>query len=248
MRIVSWNIASIRTFNKYDFFNNYDLICIQELRLNDINTLREKYKYKNYYDYWSVSKTPGYSGCGIYSKYEPLNYICDDDGRYIVLIYKNYIVINVYVMNSGNNLQRLSNRIEWDDLFKKLIKNLTNQYNKKLILIVDFNCAHNYMDVKNSQNKLKKPGFTDQERESFSNLLDTFNLVDTYRYLHPNTIKYSYFNYRHHSKKTHSGWRLDYILISKELLRKLLDGDIHENIDGSDHVPITCEINIFLNE
>jgi exodeoxyribonuclease III len=246
MRIVSWNIASIRKFKNYTYLeNNYDVIAIQEIRYNNLKDLKNNYTLNDYYDYWSISKTPGYSGCGIYVKQEPLDVLIDDDGRYIILYYKNFFIVNVYVMNSGETLQRLNERIKWDEMFKNLLFNISYQTNKKLILIGDMNCARCEIDVKNPKNKLNKPGFSIEERESFEKLLTKLNLVDSYRHLHPNTIKYSYFSYRNRSKKTHSGWRLDYILISKELISNLIFADIDEDVDGSDHVPITCEINIF---
>lgn len=249
MKIISWNIASIRKFNQFDYFQNkYDIIAIQEIRYNNLKDLKTNYSIKGYHDFWSVSKTPGYSGCGIYVKSLPLESIIDEDGRYIILLYDHFIIINVYVMNSGEKLQRLENRIEWDKSFRKILFELTKAHeHKKLILIGDMNCSVEAIDVKNPRTKLRKPGYTFEERHSFKQLINELNFIDTFRYLHPDDVKYSYFSYRNNARKSHSGWRLDYVLVSKELANKVTISDIEENVVGSDHVPIICNINIFLN-
>ena len=235
MKILSWNVATIRKFSNFKYLESsfYNIIALQEIRYNNLPDLKANYKLPNYYDYWSVSKTKGYSGCVLYVKDKPYKTIIDDDGRYIILFYKDYYVINVYVMNSGEKLQRLKNRIEWDTEFK---------------LLRDFNCSHTSIDVKSPETKLYKPGYTIEERTSFSNLLSEFKLTDTFRYLHPNLIKYSYFSYRNNSRARNHGWRLDYVLVSSSLNQHIKSSDIHTEIKGSDHVPISCELNIFLNE
>jgi exodeoxyribonuclease-3 len=246
MKLLSWNIASIRKFKNFDYIikNNFDIICLQEIRYNNINDLQSNYNINNYYSYWSLSKKLGYSGCVTYTKYKPINNIIDEDGRYIILEFEHYFIVNVYVMNSGEKLQRLDKRLEWDKEFNNVLLSVCK--NKELIIIGDLNCAHESIDVKNPETKLKKPGYTIEERLSFSNLLSQHNLIDIFRHIYPNVIKYSYYSYRSNIKSRHNGWRLDYILTRNSLIDKIIDIDIKENIFGSDHVPLICEINIFI--
>jgi len=223
MKILSWNIVSIRKFSNFKYISlDTDIIAIQEIKYNNVDDLKANYKLEGYFDFWSVSKKPGYSGCGLYVKVKPYHSIVDNDGRYIILYYDNFFIVNTYVMNAGEKLKNLNNRLAWDLMFRSLLNDLIIKHKKEIILIGDMNCAHQPIDVKNPLTKLKSPGYSVEERESFNKLLETLNLIDTFRYLNPNSVKYSYFSYRNNARKNHSGWRLDYILISKGLLNNLI--------------------------
>ncbi len=185
-------------------------------------------------------------------KKEPLNVIYglkisdteyDNEGRVITCEYKNFYLIHVYTPNSGDGLKRLDFRVNiWDKMFIKYIKKL--QENKPVIICGDLNVAHKEIDIKNSKTNLHTSGFTIEERNSFNNILTDLHLIDTFRYLNPEEIKYSFWSYKFKSRDKNIGWRLDYFLVSENLFKKVINSDIMIDMYGSDHAPIILKIKV----
>ena len=254
MKIISWNVNGLRSILKKNYLNilidniKPDIFCLGETKINSPLSLTNLFN--NYYSYFSYCNSKkGYSGTVIFTKIEPLNVIyglngiSDDEGRLITCEFKNYYLVHVYTPNSGQELLRLDSRVnEWDVHFTKFLIKL--QKNKPIILCGDLNVAHNEIDLKNPDKNLRTAGFTIEERESFSNILNKTKLIDTFRYLHKELIKYSYWTYRFKSREKNIGWRIDYFLVTKKLLKYIINSDILEDIKGSDHAPIILEIEI----
>lgn len=263
MKIIAWNVNGIRAMLKkkdlIDLINdeNPDIFCMSEIKTSnkhdDIeDEIHKKLKCK-YHIYWNSSKIKGgYSGTAILTKKEPSKVIyglCtedkdkDEEGRVITCEYSKFYIVHVYTPNSGELLKRLEYRTKtWDSAFIKYINKL--QENKKVIVCGDLNVAHKEIDLKNPKSNLRSAGFTIEERESFDILLQKTELVDSFRYLYPETIKYSYWSYRQKARERNSGWRIDYFLLPKLFLKKINKIDILTDIYGSDHAPIILEINI----
>ena len=167
----------------------------------------------------------------------------DDEGRVITCEYSKFYLIHVYTPNSGEALARLDFRVKiWDKMFLKYINNLKE--NKKVIVCGDLNVAHREIDLKNSKTNLKTAGFTIEERNSFDKLLEKTELIDIFRHLHKDKIKYSYWSYKFHSREKNAGWRIDYFLVDKKLIKKVTNSDIMDDIMGSDHAPVILEIKL----
>jgi exodeoxyribonuclease-3 len=263
MKIISWNVNGIRAILKKDYFidlinsEDPDVFCMGETKiscpfLNVQEEITKKLKSK-YFHYWSPCKTrKGYSGTAIYTKKEPENVIYglkigdtehDDEGRVITCEFKKYYLIHVYTPNSGQELARLEWRTEtWDRMFGKFIEKL--QKNKPVIVCGDLNVAHKEIDLKNPKTNLRTAGYTIEERTSFDKLLKDTELVDTFRNLNPELIKYSYWSYKFQARLKNAGWRIDYFLVDRKIFKKVIKSDILDNILGSDHAPIILEIKI----
>jgi len=263
MKIIAWNVNGIRAILKkkvlIELINKEDpdIFCLGETKIscpfddlkeNILNNLNTKYN-----DYWSPCRIKGgYSGTAIFTKKKPDNIIYglninnkeyDDEGRVITCEFKKFYLIHVYTPNSGEALCRLEYRTKiWDNMFIKYIKKLEEK--KKVILCGDLNVAHKEIDLKNPKTNLKTAGFTIEERESFNTLLLETGMIDTFRELYPEKIKYSYWSYRFNSRSKNTGWRIDYFLVSKKLLKKIIESDILTEIMGSDHAPIILNIDI----
>jgi exodeoxyribonuclease-3 len=257
MKIIAWNINGIRAIlkKKYliDLINdeNPDIFCLGETKIScpflDVQEEIKKKLKNDYYSYWSPCKTKkGYSGTAIYSKILPLNVNYglkikdteyDDEGRIITCEYENFYLVHVYTPNSGAELLRLEWRTTvWDKMFYKYIKQLEKI--KPVIVCGDLNVAHKEIDLKNPKTNLKTAGFTIEERDSFDKILKKTKLIDTFRYLNNDLVKYSYWTYKFNARKNNSGWRIDYFLVSEKLLKHIKKSDILDNILGSDHAPI----------
>lgn len=253
MKIIAWNVNGIRSLLKTNNMDqliekeNPDVFCIGETKLscpyidteNEIKTKFPQFKYR----YWSPCKTRGgYSGTAILCKKEPLNIMygldnIDNEGRVITIEYKKYYIIHVYTPNSGQALQRLKWRTEtWDKAFMHYINKL--QKIKSVIVCGDLNVAHKEIDLKNPKTNLKTAGYTVEERQSFETILKDCELIDSYRTLNPETIKYSYWSYMRNSRNKNVGWRIDYFLLSNKLKNKVKESEILTDILGSDHAPI----------
>jgi len=259
MKIIAWNVNGIRSLMKLDILYNLmkdekpDIICFGETKIScpfiDVQEeLKEKIKgYK--YRYWSPCLTKnGYSGTAIFSKKKPLeiNYglpnDLDKEGRVITLEFDKFYLLHVYTPNSGEALARLSFRTKtWDTMFRNYILEL--QKKKPVVVCGDLNVAHNEIDLKNPKTNTKTAGFTKEERESFNKLLDECDLIDTFRYLNPELIEYSYWSYRFNSRKKNAGWRIDYFLINKKYIKNIKKSLILKEIEGSDHAPIKLILN-----
>lgn len=253
MKIIAWNINGIRSSMKgkelYDLIEDEkpDIICFGETKIScpfvDVqNELKDKIKgYK--YRYWSPCKTKGgYSGTAIFCKKQPDSIIyglddIDEEGRVIILEFEKFFLLHVYTPNSGEELKRLDYRTKtWDKVFRKKVIEL--QEHKPVIVCGDLNVAHKEIDLKNPKTNLKTAGYTIEERESFDKLLNDAELIDTYRFLNPEKVEYSYWSYRFNSRKKNTGWRIDYFLVSEKIIKNVKKSLILTEIMGSDHAPV----------
>lgn len=251
MKLISWNVNGLRAcMNKgfMDFFEavNADVFCIQESKMQ-----REQatFDFPNYEEYWNSAEKKGYSGVAIFSKTKPLSVAYDmgiahhdKEGRIICVEYKDFYLVNVYTPNSKRELERLSYRMEWEDDFRAYLKNLEKI--KPVIVCGDLNVAHQEIDLKNPKTNRRNAGFTDEEREKMTQLLDS-GFIDTFRYFYP-TLEgaYSWWSYMGKARENNTGWRIDYFLCSKALDSKLLDAKIYPEVFGSDHCPVGLEVDL----
>lgn len=202
-----------------------------------------------YYQYWNYADKKGYSGTAIFTKEKPLSETKDigidehdHEGRVITLEYENFYMVTVYTPNSQNELARLDYRMKWEDDFRAYLKKL--EENKPVIVCGDMNVAHNEIDLKNPKTNRKNAGFTDEEREKMTVLLDD-GFIDTFRYFYPDQENiYSWWSYRFKTREKNAGWRIDYFLTSGSLKDKLVDAKIHTDIMGSDHCPVELDIDL----
>jgi len=244
VKIIAWNVNGLRSILEkelIELINNQkpDILCLGEVKLsNEIKF--DMYQHK----YYHVSKArKGYAGTCIYSDIEPLSVkyglpnLEDLEGRVITLEFKSYFLIHVYTPNSGQVLQRLNYRVEtWDKHFWEYIEAL--QKKKAVIVCGDLNCALNEIDIHSPKTNLKSAGFTIEERNSLKHYIEKLKLVDTFRELHPQTIRYSYWSYLRKSRMNNKGWRIDYFFVSKKLIKKIKTADIITDALGSDHAPV----------
>ncbi len=248
MRLVSWNVAGIRACIKKglpDFLAKIDadVFCMQEVKaeMNQIDFHPEGYK-----EYLYPAKRKGYSGTMIYSKTEPQSIQYgygeseyDDEGRSITAEFKDFYLVTTYVPNVKRDLSRLESRMHFEDTFKAYLKKLEEK--KPVILCGDLNVAHNEIDIYNARANRGHAGFTDEERAKFTDLLAS-GFVDTFRKLHPDTVRYSWWSYIGHARDNNIGWRLDYFVVSESLFPKVKESYIYDDVFGSDHCPIGLEI------
>lgn len=245
MKLISWNVNGIRacvTKGFLDFFNEIDadIFCIQESKLQagQIDLALE-----GYYQYWNYAEKKGYSGTAIFTKKKPISVRNglgfeehDQEGRVITLEFDNFYMVTVYTPNSKTGLERLDYRMVWEDLFRKYLKEL--EETKPVIVCGDLNVAHKEIDLKNPKNNRNNAGFSDEEREKFGELLKS-GFIDTYRYFYPDKEgTYSWWSYRFNARANNAGWRIDYFLVSKDFEDRLVDANIHTQIEGSDHCPV----------
>ena len=251
---------SIRAYLKKDLLsqwidNSPDILGIEELKLTESEHTDFPFMMKDYQPFWTVSKIKkGYAGTAVLSKKAPISVHYgledgkyDDEGRVIVAEYDNFYFVEMYVPNSGENPEkgakpkRLGYRLQFEADLREYLKKLMKQ--KPVIVTGDLNVSHNEIDLKNPASNHLSAGFTDEEREAFSSLLD-IGFVDTFRYLHPEEAKYSYWSYRFNSREKNAGWRLDYFLVTKDLLSKVRRSEILNNVYGSDHCPVLLDIDL----
>ena len=249
MKLISWNVNGIRACVQkgfLDFFNevNADIFCIQESKLQEGQINLEL---KGYHQYWNYAEKKGYSGTAIFTKKEPLSVRYglgieehDKEGRVITLEFEDFFMITVYTPNSQNELARLDYRMKWEDDFKKYLKHL--EKSKPVIVCGDLNVAHKEIDLKNPTTNRKNAGFTDEEREKLTSLLND-GFIDTFRYFYPETTGvYSWWSYRFNARKNNAGWRIDYFVVSESLKDRLESAKIHTEVLGSDHCPVELVI------
>jgi len=249
MKFVSWNVNGIRackTKGFDEFFNdiNADFFSIQETKCQEGQIDLE---IDGYYRFMTSAIKKGYSGTLVYTKHKPINisYGIDDtyndEGRIITLEYDNFYLVNVYVPNSQEELKRLNYRMQFEDDFRKYLNDLKSK--KSVILCGDLNVAHERIDIKNPDTNVRNAGFSIEERTKFTDLLNT-GFIDTYRYMNPTTVKYSWWSYRFNARANNAGWRIDYFVVSNDLKDKIKNTEILNEIYGSDHCPITLEIDL----
>ena len=249
MKFISWNVNGLRACVQkgfLDFFHeaDADIFCLQETKLQEGQIDLDL---PNYYQYWNYAKKKGYSGTAIFTKKQPINVSYgigieehDMEGRVITLEFENFYFITVYTPNSQSELARLDYRMKWEDDFLSYLKKL--EETKPVIFCGDLNVAHKEIDLKNPKTNRKNAGFTDEEREKFSKLLDE-GFIDTFRYFYPEQENiYSWWSYRFKAREKNAGWRIDYFCVSKALKERLVDASILTDILGSDHCPVLLEI------
>ena len=251
MKFISWNVNGLRacvTKGFLDFFKEIDadIFCIQESKLQEGQIDLEL---EGYYQYWNYAEKKGYSGTAIFTKKEPetVSYGMgieehDREGRVITLEYPEFYFVTVYTPNSQNELARLDYRMKWEEDFLAYLKKLEEK--KPVVFCGDLNVAHKEIDLKNPKTNRRNAGFTDEEREKFTQLLDA-GFIDTFRYFYPDQEQiYSWWSYRFKAREKNAGWRIDYFCVSDTLKDKLEDAKIHTQIMGSDHCPIELDISL----
>lgn len=254
MRFISFNMNSINAYLKKGLINqlekyNYDILSIEELKMSETSHDNFPLNKEGFENYWTVSKVKkGYAGTGLVTKIKPINVTYglndnkyDDEGRVIVAEYDKFYLVTLYVPNSGEELKRLSYRMIFEDDLREFLIELKKK--KPIIVTGDLNVAHKEIDLKNPSSNHHSAGFTDEEREKFSKLLN-IGLVDTFRYFHKEERKYSYWSYFRNARKTNAGWRIDYYLVSDDIIDKVKNADILNDVFGSDHCPVLLDIDL----
>ena len=251
MKLISWNVNGIRaclTKGFKDFFEavDADVFCIQETKCQEGQVDLE---FDGYYSYWNSAERKGYSGTAIFCKNKPLSVVYgigieehDKEGRVITAEFENYYVVTIYTPNSKRGLERLEYRQVWEDEVRKYLLNL--KHKKPVIMCGDLNVAHKEIDLKNPKTNRGNAGFTDEEREKMTNLLDV-GFVDTYRFLYPDKEDaYSWWSYMGRAREKNIGWRIDYFIVSDDIKDKITETMIYPEVLGSDHCPVGLEINL----
>ncbi len=251
MRFVSWNVNGLRACREKGFSESFaaldaDAFCLQETKLQEGQI---ELSLPGYRQYWNYAEKKGYSGTAVFVKNEPEKVTLglgipehDHEGRVITLEYPAYFLVTVYTPNSQDGLKRLSYRMEWEDAFLSYIKDLDHR--KPVIFCGDLNVAHEEIDLKNPKSNRKNAGFTDEEREKMTVLLNS-GFTDTWRFFYPELAGvYSWWSYRFRAREKNAGWRIDYFITSKRLEDRLRGAKIHTDIFGSDHCPVELEIEL----
>lgn len=251
MKLISWNVNGIRAcVNKgfKDFFKdeNADIFCIQETKCQEGQIELE---FEGYKSFWNSAEKKGYSGTAIFCKKEPISVKYgigieehDKEGRVITLEFEKFYMVNIYTPNSKRELERLDYRCIWEDEIRKYLLELNKT--KPVIMCGDLNVAHKEIDLKNPKTNHHNAGFTDEEREKMTELLDA-GFTDTFRYLYPDKEnQYSWWSYMGHAREKNIGWRIDYFIISNDIQKNIKDAYIYPEILGSDHCPVGLNINL----
>jgi len=245
MRFISWNVNGLRACAGKGFADIFerldaDIFSLQETKMQagqlDLNFL-------GYQSYWNYAEKKGYSGTAAYTRLTTLGVTLgmgidqhDHEGRVITLEYPDFYYVTVYTPNSQDGLRRLPYRMEWDDAFRQFVCQLDQQ--KPVIICGDMNVAHHEIDIKNPKSNLRNAGFTQEERDKMTALLNS-GFIDTFRFLHPGvTGAYSWWSYRFHARENNAGWRIDYFIVSEALRDRIESASIHSEIFGSDHCPV----------
>jgi len=261
MKLISWNVNGLRAaisknFIEYFKEENADFFCVQETKMQKEQAT---FTMDGYYEYWNSAIKKGYSGTLIYSKNKPINVIYgipldlnylyeenidnkyNDEGRLITLEYQDFFLVNIYTPNSQDGLKRLEYRMDFEVELRKYLSVLKSI--KGVIVCGDLNVAHEEIDLKNPKSNIMNPGFTVYERDKMTLLLNS-GYVDSFRYLYPDKIRYSWWSYRFNSRLNNVGWRIDYFLVSDNIKDKIIDSEIRTEIYGSDHCPVVLTIDL----
>lgn len=249
MKLISWNVNGIRaclTKGFEEFFKKVDadMFCIQETKCQEGQVELE---FEGYTSYWNSAEKKGYSGTAIFTKIKPISVTYgigieehDNEGRVITLEFEKFYLVNVYTPNSKRELERLDYRQIWEDEMRKYLLRLNET--KPVIMCGDLNVAHKEIDLKNQSTNRRSAGFTDEERNKMTELLDS-GFVDTYRYLYPNKENaYTWWSYMRKAREKDIGWRIDYFIVSEDIKKDIKDAKIYSEIMGSDHCPVGLEI------
>ena len=250
MKFISWNVNGLRacvTKGFEDIFKNLDadFFCLQETKMQHGQL---DLQFEGYTSYWNYAEKKGYSGTAIYSKHKPVNVSYgigveqhDHEGRVVTLEFDSFFLVTVYTPNTQDELKRLDYRMQWETDFQAYLKTLDAK--KPVIVCGDMNVAHQEIDLKNPKTNRRNAGFTDEEREKMTQLLNS-GFVDTFRFLYPETITYSWWSYRFKAREKNTGWRIDYFLTSERLKDKITEAKIHTDIFGSDHCPVELDLDL----
>ena len=249
MKLISWNVNGIRAcLNKgfAEFFKEVDadIFCIQETKCQPDQVELE---FDGYESFWNSAEKKGYSGTAIFTKRKPINVTYgigieehDKEGRVITLEFDDFYMVNIYTPNSKRELERLSYRQIWEDEIRKYLLKLNE--NKPVIMCGDLNVAHKEIDLKNPKTNRHNAGFTDEERQKMTELLDA-GFTDSFRFLYPDKENaYSWWSYMGHAREKNVGWRIDYFIVSKDIENKIKETKIYSEVMGSDHCPVGLEI------
>ena len=248
MKFISWNVNGLRACVGKDFENQFkdldaDFFCLQETKMQEGQL---DLQFEGYESYWNYAEKKGYSGTAIYTKHKPLNVSYgmgveehDHEGRIITLEYDQFYLVTCYTPNSQTELKRLDYRMTWEDDFRKFLKSLDAK--KPVIICGDLNVAHEEIDIKNPKTNRRNAGFTDEEREKMTVLLND-GFTDSFRYLHPDEVTYSWWSYRFKAREKNAGWRIDYFLVSDRIKEQITEAKIHTEIMGSDHCPVEVDL------
>lgn len=248
MKFISWNVNGLRACVGKNFLEDFnkmdaDFFCLQETKLQEGQIDLDL---PGYYMYWNYAVKKGYSGTAIFTKHKPMSVSYgmgiekhDNEGRVITLEYTDFYIVTVYTPNSQNELARLDYRMEWEDDFRKYLCTLAEK--KGVIVCGDMNVAHREIDLKNPKTNRRNAGFTDEERNKMTILLES-GFVDSFRYFYPDTKDiYSWWSYRFKAREKNAGWRIDYFLVSKNIKDRMKNAKIHTDVMGSDHCPVELE-------
>ena len=245
IKFVSWNVNGLRAVCGKGFaeiFESFDadFVCLQETKLQEGQIDLE---FLGYQSYWNYAEKKGYSGTAVYTRRTPLSVSYgigipehDLEGRIITLEMEDFYLVNVYVPNSQDGLRRLDYRMTWEDTFREYLMGLAAR--KGVVVCGDMNVAHEEIDLKNPSTNRMNAGFTDEERGKMTELLAA-GFTDTWRFQHPEEVKYSWWSYRMNARARNAGWRIDYFLVSEQLRPRVLSTDILNDVFGSDHCPVT---------
>ncbi len=249
MKLISWNVNGLRAIYKKGFMDifeslNADIFCIQETKMQEGQI---ELDLNGYYEYYNYAERKGYSGTAIFTKRKPLNISYgigieehDKEGRVITLEFDDFYMVNCYTPNSGRELARLEYRMEWEEAFRRYLKEL--DIRKPLVICGDLNVAHNEIDLKNPKSNRKNAGFTDEERSKIDTLLNS-GFTDTFRKVYPDKEgSYTWWSYMFNARANNAGWRIDYFLVSDRISDNIKDAFIYSDIMGSDHCPVGLEI------
>ncbi len=250
MKLISWNVNGLRACLTHDFAASFaaldaDIFCLQETKMQPGQA---DFHPEGYTEYTNSAEKKGYSGTACYCRTAPLAVTTgigieahDHEGRVITLEYPRFYLVNCYTPNSQDGLKRLDYRMEWEDAFRDYLLRLDAQ--KPVILCGDLNVAHQEIDIKNPKTNRRNAGFTDEERAKMTQL-QAAGFADSFRRLHPEEVKYSWWSYRFKAREKNAGWRIDYFLVSERIADKIQAAEIHNEIFGSDHCPVELQIDL----
>ena len=248
MKIISWNVAGLRAclnkgLDRFVSNEKADIYCFQETKVTEEQNMFHPLGYK---EYLYPAEKKGYSGTMIYTKIDPIEVKYgigdneyDSEGRTITLEFEDFYLVNCYVPNSKKELERLDSRMRFEDLMRDYLLNLSNK--KNVIYCGDLNVAHEEIDIKNPSTNHFSAGFTDEERNKMTELLDS-GFIDTYRYFNPDIQKFTWWNYMHQARLKDIGWRIDYFIVNKDFINNVISTKIYTEVEGSDHCPIGIEV------
>ena len=250
MRLISWNVNGLRAclnkgFLAFCALADADVICLQETKMRPEQA---QFELEGYHRFWNSADKAGYSGTAVFTRREPLAVTYDfgedihrHEGRVITAEYEDFFLVCCYTPNSKDQLARLDYRMAWEDDLREYLLELDAK--KPVVYCGDLNVAHQEIDIKNAKTNRMSAGFTDQERAKMTELLAA-GFTDSFRAVHPDEVKYSWWSYRFHAREKNAGWRIDYFIVSNRIADKIKAAEIHNEVFGSDHCPVELDIDL----